>query len=190
MAQENLVIGKQSVDNYPYGRLKCTMFFWVEFNPKKGYRAVTQSINPKNNRLNKPHAGTYSDLVFMSRNEDNHIKFNSFSFNQNNAVNKLKALLTNRPELTFTAEEHQYLWGQILGRLRVDTFYATAYGKKYKEGADKEQYQKLLGLPSIANAFANREDIRTILTIDHDFEGANALIEATEEKGYTVTTYA
>lgn len=48
--------------DYPYGRLKTSMHFFVEHNGKKGWRPVTQSINPKNGRLNNPHAGVYSSF--------------------------------------------------------------------------------------------------------------------------------
>jgi hypothetical protein len=45
--------------NYPYGGMKTEMFFYVQEKGKKGYRTVTQSKNPKNGMMNKPHAGTY-----------------------------------------------------------------------------------------------------------------------------------
>lgn len=62
--------------NYPYGRLRTTMRYWIETDqgcfektktgkPKqcKGQRECSQSINPKTNRLNAPHCGTYSPLL-------------------------------------------------------------------------------------------------------------------------------
>ena len=62
--------------NYPYGSLKYTMHFFVEHKPKKGWRAVTQSINPKNGKLNKPHAGTYSLLpIVIEEKENNFFEF-------------------------------------------------------------------------------------------------------------------
>lgn len=50
------------VPSYPYGRLRCKMWFWLETKPKKGVRFVSQSENPKNGRMNKPHASTYALL--------------------------------------------------------------------------------------------------------------------------------
>ena len=36
------------VDDYPYGfRLRCKIRYWVEYVPKKGYRMVSQTTNPK-----------------------------------------------------------------------------------------------------------------------------------------------
>ena len=50
------------VNEYPYGfRLKCTMRYWIEFKPKKGFRLWMQSSNPKRpGTWNKPKTGTYS----------------------------------------------------------------------------------------------------------------------------------
>lgn len=62
--------------DYPYGRLRCKMHFYVEHRPKMGYRAVTQSINPKNGRLNKPHAGTYSPVpIYVSETAEGFFEF-------------------------------------------------------------------------------------------------------------------
>jgi len=51
---------KVEVANYPYGyTLKTTLFDTIEFNAKKGYRHVTQTINPKTGKLNAPKKSTY-----------------------------------------------------------------------------------------------------------------------------------
>lgn len=49
-------------NDYPYGSSRTEMFFFVEEKRKKGHRPVTQSRNPKNGQMNKPHAGTYRAL--------------------------------------------------------------------------------------------------------------------------------
>ena len=51
------------VDNYPYGKLRTKMYFWLETRPKFGVRLVTRSLNPKNGQINKPHAGQYMPLA-------------------------------------------------------------------------------------------------------------------------------
>ena len=36
------------VDDYPYGfRLRCKIRYWLEFAPKRGFRLVSQTTNPK-----------------------------------------------------------------------------------------------------------------------------------------------
>lgn len=49
------------VEDYPYGRLRCKMWFWLESN-NKGVRFVSRSENPKTGNLNKPHCGIYSKI--------------------------------------------------------------------------------------------------------------------------------
>lgn len=64
-----------TVPSYPYGSLRCTAFFSLEYNPKKGFREVFQTINPKNERLNAPKKSVYAPCIIMYRNEDGHIKY-------------------------------------------------------------------------------------------------------------------
>jgi hypothetical protein len=48
------------VDNYPYGfRERTQIRYWLEGKPKKGWRFVSQTKNPKTDRWNKPKASTY-----------------------------------------------------------------------------------------------------------------------------------
>jgi hypothetical protein len=55
------------VDDYPYGfRLRCKIRYWVEYVPKKGYRMVSQTTNPKiadREVWNKPKATTYAGVA-------------------------------------------------------------------------------------------------------------------------------
>lgn len=55
------------VDDYPYGfRLRCKIRYWVEYAPKKGYRMVSQTTNPKiqgREVWNKPKASPYMLLA-------------------------------------------------------------------------------------------------------------------------------
>ena len=61
-------------DDYPYGRSRTQRRAWMEHNPKKGYRFVTQTKDPKTGRWNKPHAGTYSSFaVLYLDTRDNHV---------------------------------------------------------------------------------------------------------------------
>lgn len=51
------------VDDYPYGRLRCTIKFWLETDVNKGARFCSQTINPKNGRVNAPKKSTYAKLA-------------------------------------------------------------------------------------------------------------------------------
>lgn len=50
------------VDDYPYGfTLRTQIRYWLEGKPGKGWRFVSQTLNPKTGRWNKPKASTYSE---------------------------------------------------------------------------------------------------------------------------------
>jgi hypothetical protein len=50
------------VHDYPYGfRERTQIRYWLESKPKKGWRFVSQTMNPKTIRWNKPKASTYSE---------------------------------------------------------------------------------------------------------------------------------
>jgi hypothetical protein len=53
------------VDGYPYGRDRTQKRYWIESKPKHGDRLVTQTLNPKTGRWNKPKAGTYAAVLVL-----------------------------------------------------------------------------------------------------------------------------
>ena len=62
-----------NVEDYPYGfRLRTSIRYWVETKRGHGQRMVSQTVNPKNGRLNKPKASTYSPVVVMALDQDEH----------------------------------------------------------------------------------------------------------------------
>lgn len=66
------------IENYPYGfTLRTTLRAWIEHKPKFGERAVTQTMNPKNGRWNKPKCGTYNAIEVMGTDEDGHLSFDA-----------------------------------------------------------------------------------------------------------------
>lgn len=70
-AEDSLILGcvdettAYVVDDYPYGRLRTQIRYWIESKPKFGDRFMAQTLNPKTGRWNKPKAGTYSPLLVM-----------------------------------------------------------------------------------------------------------------------------
>lgn len=49
------------VNDYPYGfKLRTKIRYWLESDPKKGFRFVSQTMNPKTERWNAPKKSTYS----------------------------------------------------------------------------------------------------------------------------------
>ena len=64
------------VSSYPYGRLRCKIWFWLEYGgDNKGWRFCSQTENPKNGRLNAPKKGTYSKFAMnMYLDENDHVQ--------------------------------------------------------------------------------------------------------------------
>lgn len=149
---------KIEVKNYPYGfKLRTTLFDYVEFSPKKGYRHCTQTVNPKNGRLNNPKKSTYYPLLVRYYNEKNHIKSISFDFNGDAAINKGCEFLGNNFEL-FTPEEIKYLYSYIFDMSFIDFKATCIYGGSKAEEL-KPLYKKFWeitkqGLKEGTNLFA------------------------------------
>jgi hypothetical protein len=67
------------IADYPYGyRLRCTIRYWLEHAPGKGFRFWSQTTNPKKPGTvwNKPKASTYCKFggcMFMD--ENNHVQW-------------------------------------------------------------------------------------------------------------------
>ena len=64
------------VDDYPYGfRLRCKIRYWIETKKGQGQRFCSQTTNPKaqGEVWNKPKKGTYSVVMGMFLDENNHV---------------------------------------------------------------------------------------------------------------------
>lgn len=67
------------VEDYPYGfRLRTQIRYWVE-TTKSGDRMVSQTLNPKTGRWNKPKKSTYAPVLFLFIDEKGHVSRASLS---------------------------------------------------------------------------------------------------------------
>lgn len=72
------------VDDYPWGfRLRTKIRYWIETKIAKngGQRFVSQTINPKSGLWCNPKYSTYSPLLIMFLDENNHVNFTSLGHN-------------------------------------------------------------------------------------------------------------
>lgn len=68
------------IDDYPYGRLRCKRRVWLESDPKRGFRFVAQTQNPKNGRWNAPHKSTYVEVAAcLYLDENRHVQWTGVS---------------------------------------------------------------------------------------------------------------
>lgn len=65
------------VDDYPYGYTARTQIrYWIETSPRHGDRFVSQTVNPKTGRWNKPKKSTYAPVgVMFAEPATGHIKW-------------------------------------------------------------------------------------------------------------------
>jgi hypothetical protein len=119
---------KIQVKDYPYGfKLRTTLTDSMEFDPRRGYRHVTQTVNPKTGRDNKPKKGTYYPLLVRYYNQDGHIKTVAFDFNGDEAINKGCKFLAENFDL-FTPEEIKYMYTDMYSMSLVDMKATVIYG--------------------------------------------------------------
>lgn len=67
------------VEGYPYGRLTCTMYKWIETVKNKGSRIVEQTTNPKRDHaLNNPHKSVYHSIIMIVEFDNGHYGYDIF----------------------------------------------------------------------------------------------------------------
>ena len=63
------------VDDYPYGfRLRTQIRYWIETKNGHGQRMVSQTLNPKTGRWNKPKPSTYSTVRTLMLEDNGHVE--------------------------------------------------------------------------------------------------------------------
>jgi hypothetical protein len=69
------------VADYPYGfTLRTKIRYWMEFKKNKGWRFLSQTLNPKTNKWNKPKASTYVEFgAFMYQDNKGYVGFKGLS---------------------------------------------------------------------------------------------------------------
>lgn len=162
-------------ENYPYGyTLKTTKYDWLEFKKGKGFRHVSQTINPKTGRLNAPKAGTYSDVYLLGRDENNHVKCGGASFYGDDGMNKGCKFIAENFHL-FTAAEITHIYETVLCKLVVSFKAQIIYN-----GAQKETVLPLF-MPAIEIA---KEGMKTGANLFASIVLDVAAIDATKDPNF------
>jgi hypothetical protein len=165
---------KIEVKNYPYGSLRTSMFFSVEFKSGKGYRSVTQSINPKTGKMNKPHYSTYHQIILLDE-TDGFCKFVGKEFYKIRDLNALCQWISQNWAL-FTTEQHRDLYLRLGGFMKLELHTTVVYC-----GADVENVKPLLKPTlDIAIQGLKNPDIDLFSTVNVDTEA----LDKTRVEGY------
>ncbi len=68
-----------TVENYPYGyTARTTIRYWIETSKNKDQRFCSQTKNPKTGAWNKPKKSTYSSVIVMGLDENNHVSHTGY----------------------------------------------------------------------------------------------------------------
>jgi hypothetical protein len=111
------------VDDYPYGfTLRTKIRYWLEKKAKKGWRFVSQTLNPKTGAWNKPKASTYMEwggAMFLD--EKGHVHWDGVGVYSDDK--KILSFVTTFPEADMSELKKvvpaklRYLEGRISGKI-------------------------------------------------------------------------
>jgi hypothetical protein len=172
-------------ENYPYGyTLRTTKTDWLEFNPRKGFRHVSQTINPKNGKPNAEKKGRYLPIQLLGRDTAGHVKGWATRLNGADEWQKALPFLADNFAL-FTTEQLRGIYVHWLAMSKVTMYSLVTY-----RNSDLEKL-KILFEPAVNLAVrgANSCDPKNSPMPENLFGEINkaldyAAIEATEDKDY------
>lgn len=167
---------KVVVKDYPYGfKLRTTMTHWVEFKKGHGFRHVTQTVNPKTGKLNKPKEGTYCPVMLLATLNDGHVVADVENFYGAKGINRGAKFMALNGHL-FSEFEVRCVFADLAKRLKVEVMAYVVYC-----GADVNEVNKVIdGAMKAAAQGAQTGDVERFKEIVIDIEA----LEATKVEGY------
>lgn len=169
MRKLEILKGKQSRNDYPYGRLKCKITFEVEFVKGKGFRFVTQTKNPKTGRLNNPKKSTYSQFMVQYRDDNGHNKCYSIGLTGYDDVEHLIEFLKLN-DVDLTKEQSQDVWCTVIACIRNNALYM-----RLKKGVSVSQLLDATRVATMIKFYGAYEPINKITEIDFSVSRINNL---------------
>lgn len=173
---------KLTIENYPYGyTMKTTMYKWIEFDTKKGFRVCSQTVNPKNGRLNNPKKSTYRRFAWLTQ-ENGRVDDGGMDLYHLTDIDKVARFMHDHFDL-FTTEQIEYAYRQFIVYAKVTIHTMVVYCN-----SDTKTLFSLFEplIKTAAEGMKTGGNLFDRLTVD-----VNA-VEATKEEGYQpfkVTTY-
>ena len=145
---------KLTSENYPYGRLRATAFFSVEYN-KKGSRTVFQTICPKTGRLNKPKNSTYYKVVLPCEESNGHYDYCGYlDFSGTDGINRGLVFMFDFYEL-FTIEQIKDIAITVLAHMKANMIAYVQYSGSSLGAIKPLMDKQIKTLVSIANGGEN-----------------------------------
>lgn len=110
---------------YPYGRLRTTAYFSVEFKQGKGFRSVFQTINPKTGKLNQPKKGTYAPIMVVTE-ENGFFKYEGHRMHGTEELNTVAKWMNEHFDL-FTSEQIEDIYIHMTAVTKASAHAVTQY---------------------------------------------------------------
>lgn len=134
------------VDDYPYGRKRCRIWFWIEFKPKKGYRFCSQTQNPNNGQMNKPKYSVYCLLgMNMFLDEKGHVDYAAIT--EYSSAPEVYEFVQQFPNFAGKQRLHDFCKAKYTAYKKVVETNINLFGKSLTE-TDKEDYNNDLRILS------------------------------------------
>ncbi|TXH19284.1 MAG: hypothetical protein E6R03_00765 [Hyphomicrobiaceae bacterium] len=176
-----------TTDDYPWGRqLRCVRSMWLELDGirvdkkgkrslGKGFRVVTQTIDPRDGRVCDMKAGTYCAdgmIVLYTDAATGYTEHAWLRFNGDQECAKAAAFLAEHPEIAdlLPPEAHEYCWHVLRSCLVGNARYTP-----WLPEVTKDQIREALCLDAIMAAIEAKAPITALATIGLDAERINAL---------------
>jgi hypothetical protein len=174
-------------ENYPYGyTAKTTKTDFLEFNPKKGFRHCSYTINPKTGRPNAVKKGVYYDLLLMYRDEAGHVKIHASDIREIKKINRTAEFLA-RPEIfaLFTAQEIEYIYLTMIMHSKVSAKAQVVYC-----GSDWDKMKPYFAEPlkELTEAAKTKGEENRFNRIRFNVEAIDAL-KVPDYNPFTIKTY-
>lgn len=186
---ENLALVSTSTKitspDYPYGfRERTTMYDYLEFSPKHGFRHCSQTVNPKTNRLNNPKKSTYYPVMVLGTDEKGHVQSKVLAFSYRDKFNGECAFMAEHFHL-FTAAEIEYIYAHIIMTLKVEAQSIVTYC-----GADVKQVLEIIrpALQKAMQGFKSKGTENVFAEIVVDVEAIEAC-KVPDFQPFKVTSY-
>lgn len=146
------------VNDYPYGfRLRTEIRYWLE-TTKHGDRFVSQTLNPKTGRWNKPKKSTYSLIGAMYLDDESHVTWTGVSHYTDDDA--LAAFLDAAGELS---ESQKDRLAEIVGGKKAMegvTYTVREGAPTPEENAEQARAQRIIASRIARETRAAREEMR------------------------------
>lgn len=147
---------KHEAKNYPYGRLRTSAFYSIEFKKGKGFRNIFQTINPKTDKLNAEKKGVYHQFCCVWLNEENgHFENGVLRINSFETINKTCKFITdNFIALNMTWEMIEDLYISMIACSNISAHYTECDRTKLVDLLEPSVKKLVEGCKEKSNVFS------------------------------------